>query len=343
MENSSLYNIIFLSKTNTQKNVDRVKFVHNPKNKNEVNILAALYHLDRESRVKSGGFQLFSIDSTNHLSCIQDLLLEYGVLDMKFNKNTIFSSNSNSSFSIFEYEEDSSHISFLKNISIPQKVNNNENTCNTLDISCVEYDQSILLSMNDGSFHLYSLEKDEFTSNHQAHEYGLWSCLILDQNTFLTGSEDSILKMWDKRTDLNKAVSVNKEHSASINCIYKYFASETEIITGSYDESLRIIDIRNLTSTIEKKKLNHSIWDINQQILKGKNYLLMSCIYEGFRIYEVQKGNDLIEVMKMEISQDEDNKHGTIVYGVDCFQKEDCLNISSCSFYDNKILYWQFK
>ncbi len=63
--------------------------------------------------------------------------------------------------------------------------------------------------------------------------------------------------------------------------------------------------------------------------------LFISCIYDGFKIYSREEG-------KLEEIHDF-TEHKSIVYGVDIINKNEYIEISSCSFYDNLICYWHFK
>jgi len=135
------------------------------------------------------------------------------------------------------------------------------------------------------------------------------------------------------------------------------------IITGSYDENIYFIDIRNFKDHIYKQKLDCSLWDIKQIDLGKykKNYyekeklFLISCIYEGFRIFSYNKENNCnsyLNSLDLIINKEngKDRNHNAIVYGVDSYvinmeSKDSSRNIIlavSSSFYDNKIILWKF-
>lgn len=134
------------------------------------------------------------------------------------------------------------------------------------------------------------------------------------------------------------------------------------MITGSYDESIYFLDIRNFKDHVYKQKLNCSLWDIKQIDLGKyrKNYydkeklFLISCIYEGFGIFSYNdKNNQSTNAKNIEMiihkENGKDKNHNAIVYGVDIFinertsngsLKNDILAVSS-SLYDNKIILWK--
>jgi hypothetical protein len=162
-----------------EKNVDRTRFF------TENKVIQACYHL--ENGKKTGIIYQNEITSEYKFNLQNKKYFDYGILDIKFDEQYFFTSNSNSSFSILSYS-----LEKLFNFKIS---NDENNTCNTLDMN----DQSILLAMNDGTHCLYDLNSKEVVFSSKAHEYGLWSIYWYNENIYLTGSEDSVMKFWDKR------------------------------------------------------------------------------------------------------------------------------------------------
>jgi WD40 repeat protein len=390
----NVYNYKFLDSVILDKNVDRVKFI---KNKNENYILSACYHLDKESRTKSGSLNLnkINLNKTNlieekkpekSLSNTMTYELDYGILDLKYANslnvpiNTsgekesetaeikLFTANSDYSFSIFninfehsEKAENSPHFLPLKKYKIHNEEfqYNSKETCNALDIKTLNTNSTIILAMNDGCHCLFDLIKEKPILIKKSHEYGLWSCMIKDiiGNVFFTGSEDSLLKMWDRRSD-KKEISVNRSHNASINCIQNFLNDDHSnyIVTGSYDETLRIIDVRKFGDCLFQKKIDCSIWDINQRNFKNMASLfLMANVYEGFNVFEFDKekiisdhnNKDIKSIFSFPLEKGETTNHTinhkTIVYGVDSTHlwSDDEIYVTSCSFYDNSVSFWK--
>jgi hypothetical protein len=335
----SSFNLI--NKYITEKNVDRVRFVESSDYSISSNYslfsVSALYELNKETKKKTGGLVLIQLDTlTKSMSLINKLDLPYGVLDFKYEDGTFFTANSNSSFSMVNTK-----FECVKNFEILSK--DSECTLNTLDIKNLKYDSTILLSMNDGYHHIFDLNKECPVISKKSHDYGLWSCLILDQNTYLTGSEDSLMKMWDRR--IEKSIGNNKTHTASVNCIYMDSLQDSTgniVITGSYDENFTVIDLRKINETIIRQKINCSIWDINQVNFNNKKLLLMSCIYEGFNIFEYTSYYNIDLLLSSKIGdkyKNGDLLHNSIVYGLDSSFIDNQLYIATSSFYDNSVLF----
>jgi diphthamide biosynthesis protein 7 len=113
----------------------------------------------------------------------------------------------------------------------------------------------------------------------------------------------------------------------------KSLKDENLIITGSYDEKLRTIDIRNMKELVNETRMNGSIWDFKQEMFKGEHLLFLTCVYDGFKIFDYGKLKILREINDL---------HDSIVYGVDTKRINDDILVTSCSFYDNLTNLWIF-
>jgi hypothetical protein len=71
----------------------------------------------------------------------------------------------------------------------------------------------------------------------------------------------------------------------------------------------------------------------------------MSSIYEGFNIWEIDQNDNLNmnHLLRLPLTKNEDVFHKTIVYGIDIKKNDNnSIDILSCSFYDNLIMYWNY-
>ena len=64
-------------------------------------------------------------------------------------------------------------------------------------------------------------------------------------------------------------------------------------------------------------------------------------LYEGFNIWEIDSSLNMNHLLRLPVTKDQDLYHKTIVYGIDIKDKKDCVDILSCSFYDNLIMHWK--
>ena len=148
-------------------------------------------------------------------------------------------------------------------------------------------------------------------------------------------------------TILDIIVKKKNEFCKNLNFIdnLKCELSNNVLITGSYDEKVVLFDIRNFPKELKSIKTEHSVWDMKQSCLNSKNLLLMSSIYEGFNIWEIEPDNDynMKHILRLPVTKNKDIFHGTIVYGIDIQKKDNnSIDILSCSFYDNLMMYWNY-
>ncbi|EJW85559.1 hypothetical protein WUBG_03533 [Wuchereria bancrofti] len=88
----------------------------------------------------------------------------------------------------------------------------------------------------------------------------VWTTTWLDTNCILSGGEDNLLKLWDLRLGTKQPVNVNKTHQCGV--ISLHTENSEYIISGSYDDHLHRIDLRNFAQYILDKKINGSAWSI---------------------------------------------------------------------------------
>lgn len=105
------------------------------------------------------------------------------------------------------------------------------------------------------------------------------------------------------------------------------------LITGSYDEHLRLFDRRVFNRPVQEINLQGGIWRIKVNPV-DPSLILCACMYHNFSIvkYAEERGFELDAVLN----------HGQdkICYGADWgrqleLQQSNCYSFATCSFYDN--------
>ena len=333
------------------QNIDRIKFFKNEKKNTKIKAISAGYHLDKKTQKKTGGIFFFDISEEKKLIPLEseNILLDYGILDIKFSKDnsSIFTANSDYSYTIFNLKDISQNKQYLlkENESEEKKKITND----VIEIDSKE--EKIFLGANDGQIFIEDLNTQKnISSIPLAHEYGIWSIHLLNnENTFLSGGEDAQIKLWDirQKNEFKNINSNKKSYQSSINFIdnLKCDLSNNILITGSYDEKIVLFDIRNFPKELKTIKTEHSVWDMKQSFINEKNLLLMSSIYEGFNIWEIDPNNDynMNHTLRLPVTKNKNIFHGTIVYGIDIKNNNHkSIDILSCSFYDNLMMYWNY-
>ena len=338
-----------------EQNIDRIKFYKNDLKNPKINLLSAGYHLDKNTQEKTGGIFFFNIDDDQKLIPLnnENILLDYGILDIKFSKNNlIFTANSDYSYTIFDLINNSINKNYLYTSEEKEQKKNITNDILEIDNS----EEKIFFGTNDGNIFINDLKTQKNISTiNKAHDYGIWSIKLLEnnENIILTGGEDAKIKLWDLRSkNKNKEEKVNdKSYQSSINYIdiLKFDLSKNILITGSYNEKIIFFDLRNFPKELKSIKTEHSSWDMKQTTLGNKNIILISSIHEGFNIWEIdnEKELEMKHVLRLPLTKEKDIFHKSIVYGVDIKQNIDnennkSVDILSCSFCDNLMMYWNY-
>ena len=151
-----------------------------------------------------------------------------------------------------------------------------------------------------------------------------WACsLTHDTNMVASGSDDCALKIWDTRTS-ELVMQNTKSHTMGTTCLE--FMSDTEILTGSYDDRIRRFDIRHIKEPVTERKSIGGIW----RLKPCGNRIFVAACYGGCSVVDFADFRPIVS---------EYTKHESMAYGIGALE-ESCA--VSCSFYDKLVTYWDF-
>ncbi|KRX07323.1 WD40-repeat-containing domain [Pseudocohnilembus persalinus] len=198
------------------------------------------------------------------------------------------------------------------------------------------------------------------------HEFSVWACAVCPQNpefNYLSGGDDCHLKLLDLRMP-NKIGMVNKQsHIQGITTINFSPHDANVFATGSYDEHLRMFDIRKINQELLDYKRAGGVWrarfDLNDKnkILCGiysENYFELidysdpnQCklhkkqlnfqLYIFTQCYQIQNIPIIYQGNIVQTFKD----HEKLAYSCDI--SLDSQYISTCSFYDKKLNLWKIQ
>ena len=204
---------------------------------------------------------------------------------------------------------------------------------------------SISVGLSDGSVSIISLVQSgiETVQEWKAHDFELWTtCFDLHQPQLVyTGSDDCKFCCWDMRDNPSKMVFQNSMvHKMGVCCIAKSPSDPNTILTGSYDECLRVWDLRSISRPINEISvcLGGGVWRIKHHPFVS-GLVLAACMHNGFAIVNIEgEKPEVVETY---------NQHGSLAYGAD-WQKEKLLPggktkstvLATCSFYDRLLRIW---
>lgn len=196
----------------------------------------------------------------------------------------------------------------------------------------------------------------------ESHSLECWTAefgqLSPFENVVFTGGDDATIMAHDLRVK-NKIWSNNRIHEAGvvgIKCASENFRHyrPTSIITGSYDDHIRSLDLRMMGDTIypgnnvpamkvSELNLGGGVWRFSElpESLKktqpsNKNILMVCCMYDGAKVVTMDEdatdqGSDYFQVQHYLKSG-----HESMCYGGDWSSQF----IATCSFYDKSLQLW---
>ncbi|XP_038212355.1 diphthine methyltransferase isoform X2 [Zerene cesonia] len=158
----------------------------------------------------------------------------------------------------------------------------------------------------------------------KAHDFEAWigAFNYWNENVLYSGGDDCVFKCYDLRSP--DAVMMNRCHEAGVTSVRYNIDVEHQLLTGSYDEKVRLWDARQLKRCINETDVCGGVWRLKWHPYNN-NYILAACMYGGFRLLRLEeKINILYEYLE----------HESIAYGAD-WQFDNSLSmVATCSFYD---------
>ncbi|KAM7275796.1 hypothetical protein ACFE04_017662 [Oxalis oulophora] len=213
---------------------------------------------------------------------------------------------------------------------------------------CLDWNPSgteTTVGLSDGSLSINSLaeSKLETIQEWKAHGFEVWASSFDTHQPDLvySGSDDCKFICWDLRdSPSNLAFQNSKAHTMGVCCIVKNPNDPNTVLTGSYDEHLRVWDVRSISKPVSEKSicLGGGVWRIKYHpYIPG--LVLTACMHNGFAIVKI--GGEEAEVVETY------SKHDSLAYGADWQkgralvegERKSCL-VATCSFYDQLLRIW---
>ncbi|XP_076640999.1 diphthine methyltransferase isoform X2 [Halictus rubicundus] len=203
---------------------------------------------------------------------------------------------------------------------------------------------SIVVSDSKGSLTLFKINENELIciNSWPAHKFEAWITAFdyWDTNVIYSGGDDCKFQRFDTRIGTNPT-AISTAHDAGVTSLHSNATKEHLLASGSYDESLRLWDTRNLKTPVSKMDLGGGVWRLKWDPF-ARRHLLAACMYGGFRIVDCENTETPCVI-------GEYNEHESLAYGCDWSflnsteiperilkteAREVCL-IGTCSFYDH--------
>ena len=277
-----------------------------------------LYSLHTE---EGGGVQCRQLDS-------QDCA---GVLDLKWSRHTrpsLAAAESCGRVSLYSLTEDRTGLLRTCELIVSSGL------CLAVEWSA---DNSLLaVTDSEGALSILSAGQSDglsLLSRISAHTFEAWTACFSKYNSNLvySGGDDCVLKFHDRREG-ETGRSNRRSHSMGVTSMLCDSQDEHRLWTGSYDEQLRVWDVRNCRQEVERLAVGGGLWRIKQSST-SPNQLLLATMHDGFKIIR-----DLSVIAEY-------REHNSLAYGADWVSglvwQGKALNIAAtCSFYDHLFRVW---
>ncbi|KAI5855382.1 WD40-repeat-containing domain protein [Tricharina praecox] len=141
-----------------------------------------------------------------------------------------------------------------------------------------------------------------------------------------SGGDDAVLVVTDVETAVELGRTRRGAHEAGVTAVMARGADE--LWSGSYDETLRVWDLRGRMRAVEEKGLGGGVWRLHEMV-GGR--VLASCMHAGARV--VERGGTGVQI----VARWEENE--SMNYGGHVHPDAPGV-VASCSFYDKKVAIW---
>ena len=228
-----------------------------------------------------------------------------------------------------------------------------------------ERGRGVAASTSDGFLHLLRCREAELSlvSQWRAHDLEPWS-VSLDKSAphlLYSGADDSLLLGWDLRAPTDRAslevpasppegdwepsrVFLNRRaHEAGVCCVRTHASRPEHLVSGSYDERVRVWDKRNLGRplVVHEVEAGGGVWRL-EWCAWDPAMAVAACMYGGCKALGLRLDAGAVDVVAQY------KGHGSIAYGADFLPPlaevgaSDGVDVVSCSFYDNQVHGWTF-
>uniref|UniRef100_A0A915HJ39 methylated diphthine methylhydrolase n=1 Tax=Romanomermis culicivorax TaxID=13658 RepID=A0A915HJ39_ROMCU len=308
------------------------------------NFLACgMYQFDEKTNQRLGGIKVFQFFDDN--SFVDHSMVECcGIFEMKClgNRSGLIAALSDGTCAFYDFAERK-----LTNFHTID-VDNNRMLLN-LDIFAESIDYySIAVTDNCGGLNLLKFGNDRgfeivekwtaFGDNSAVSSTEVWTCCFDPESSgcvVVAGAENGQLKIFDQRCSPPSVQYVkNRCHEAGVTHVGCSSQNPHEILTGGYDDKLKIWDKRNMNYCVDEMNLGGGVWRVKFEKLTkascGPRRLLCSCMYNGWALMDIDQSGKLKLI-------EHENYNDQLLYAVDWYPNSDGHKFVSCTFYEKTL------
>jgi diphthamide biosynthesis protein 7 len=300
-------------------------------------LVCCMYELQEKSGTRSGGLEVFEVQDSK-LRFVQRVNLESeGVLDCKWSPGgeTLACVTSIGRVVYFSQLDSSEKLIRLEGEVVTP-------SCMLLSCAWAGDDTQLLSSTSNGRLQLHESENLSPLRSWQAHDSSFEAWTVFsnnDPNSLLaiSGADDGLMKGWDLREDAGSGPSfVCRRHEAGVTTGEWCPGSEWIFASGSYDERVRLWDVRNVgRGAVAETDVGGGVWRLRWM---DGDTLLAGCMHGGAAV--LQASSSLLSSESSPTSFAVTGfgaaSHASMVYGAAFWG----TTVATCSFYDKQLCLW---
>lgn len=308
-------------------------------------VVLGTYKLEEKSGERHGSLELYNYGPGFLL--IRSYPACSAVLDLKYNPNDssmLISAHSTGCVVIWKVDASERLLQQVKTCQLFE-----ESSLVTSIFFNPNDTNQLLCTLTTGELAIVNLQDMSVEYLCTSHDLECWTGSFGElgplQNVVFTGGDDSKLIAHDLRMQSKIWATSYNHHDAGVVSILNSgpkwnVANPHHMWTGSYDDNLRILDLRvadkhnpelitgYIPKVNQKENLGGGVWRLIPS--PNNNRVLVCCMYDGARIVEAEED-------KFVVSKYFKGDHESMCYGGD-WKKDEV--VVTCSFYDNVVQAW---
>ena len=210
------------------------------------------------------------------------------------------------------------------------------------------------VSMSDGRVCVVDAGAEsglKISSSWDAHELEAWivgwDCH--NPHVLYSGADDGILKGWDTRMSNRLPLfQERKSYSAGVTCLQSHRLVEHCLVTGSYDEHVRVYDTRQMRRPLAEANTGGGVWRVKWHHTNTR-LLAVARMHNHFGVLSYDHATGSFEP---DLACDITGAHTSLGYGIDwqyphagadtgdAVQRGSVL--ATASFYDSLVQVWNY-
>eukprot|EP00767_Chilomastix_cuspidata_P004138 gnl/Chilomastix_cuspidata/4273.p1 GENE.gnl/Chilomastix_cuspidata/4273~~gnl/Chilomastix_cuspidata/4273.p1 ORF type:complete len:261 (+),score=84.03 gnl/Chilomastix_cuspidata/4273:560-1342(+) len=201
--------------------------------------------------------------------------------------------------------------------------------CLSVSLHTADAEHTVLTTSTDGTAALYTLRGAGgplvAEASWRCCEHEPWAGAVLSRNIIATGGDDTRFQLWDRRSQAPFFMSAPLDGGVTVLTPL----SAQELCVGSYDETLRVVDVRAPSRYVAEAPAVGGIWRVKPLRRPAGTLLAVAGMYGGFCTFDYARGG-----LTRDRTYVGPHDCTSIAYGIDWLHDGAAPAVACASFYD---------